>query len=227
MNSDIPAPVSRVLQNEASSAPEKLREHPIDFSVEHTNGRMFEQAVQNANKTHETSASPNNIHYADSKVDQKAKSGNEKPLVLNDKDPRQEEALNTKEKKKKVFDGEEALRHALTLSEIDYEKLSDLSKDMISLKGERMNEIRNEKHTIPDVEIEEHSEDSHAIRIGASNAKDGSMKSKREAIHALAIEVHQNLIKIEADFDNHIKVSLMRQLDEVIFGKAVTNCLFS
>ncbi len=41
----------------------------LDLSQEHTNGRMFEQAVQNANKAGETSSEADNTKLSNSKID--------------------------------------------------------------------------------------------------------------------------------------------------------------
>jgi len=236
MNTD--SPVSTITPSQTGLVPAAENgpdNHKIDFSAEHTNGRMFEQAVQNANKTHETSAPPDNVRYSDSKVDQDAKACNDKPLVLNDKNPKQEKELFTKESPAASYIGEEAIWQALLRNRIVGENLSKLSRDLVALNGQEMDKLLNERH---EKNSSNKADPNHGdARTDDGLAKNGSIKigthhdvhvrkSRRAQIHELAVETYHDLLKIEGELGNHIRTGILKELDARRFGRDVVGLLF-
>jgi len=232
MSTESPVPALALSQSRLVPAAENSADnHKIDFSTEHTNGRMFEQAVQNANKTHETSAPPDNVRYSDSKVDQDARPRNDKPLVLKDKNPKQEKEFLTNDKPAVSYTGEEAIWQALLQRTILSENLSGLSRDLVALNGRKMDALLNEKHVdtpagISCLNNNGATRDDRSIKIGA-HGDIHLRQSRRDRICRLSTETYHDLLKIEGELGNHIKTSLIKELDARRFGADVLNFLFA
>lgn len=211
---------------EGKNAP--AREHQIDFSTEHTNGRLFEQAVQNANKTHEVSAPPETITGSDSKVDAKDKSAHDRPLVLNNGDPRSTMEMAHEREEKRKLTGEEALLEALKQRNINIKTLSQLTLDLIALKGEKIDEQTTKNNV--------HSENSPETEADASKPSGNinldteqtiiSFSSKRTRIEKIAEATYQDILRIEDGLGNRLDESLAKELNHTAFVKEVVLRVF-
>ncbi len=187
----------------------------VDFSHEHANGRMFEQAVQNANKTHETSAPPDTVRYSDSKVDGESKARNDKPLVLNEKDPRQIEALGNVEEKNDKLTGEETLIETFKVRRIKVAKLSKLSRDLIALNGDKLDEKSKQKN-----QINKNVPQSDEINLSTEKPAI-SFNNRRTEIEKIGETTYRDILKIEDELDNRLDLTLVQDLNEIAFGKEV------
>ena len=195
----------------------------IDISQEHTNGRMFEQAVQNANKAGETSAaSSDNVKLSNSMIEGNADVRNENPLTLNQKEPRSLKEYAESETPEEEQTGETALKHALQVMEINYIDLSDASKDTIVVKG-----LAIDKFLFAET-VEKSSDeidDATSIKIGA-NSNVSERQQKRENVQAVAESAYHDMALIEAEEGNGFHSSVVQGLDKEYFGKEVTSILF-
>jgi len=195
----------------------------IDISQEHTNGRMFEQAVQNANKAGETSAaSSNNVKLSNSMVEGNADVRNENPLTLNQKEPRSLKEYAESDTPEEEETGETALKHALQVMEINYIDLSDASKDTIAVNGLKIDKILLAE--LNDGKSEKAKGDA-SIKIGAgSNVTERELR--REQVQSAAEATYQDLALIEAEEKNGFHSSVVQGLSKEYFGKEVTSLLF-
>lgn len=211
---------------EGKQAPAK--ELQIDFSTEHTNGRLFEQAVQNANKTHEVSAPPETITGSDSKVDPKDKSAHDRPLVLNNGDPRSTMEMAHEREEKRRLSGEEALIEALKERDININTLSQLTLDLISLNGEKIDEQATNASRAT-----QHSTDG-AIPVSKSDSEINldtdqpviSFSSKRSRVEKIAEATYEDIIRIEDGLGNKLDESLVKELNQTAFSKEVVLRVF-
>lgn len=197
--------------------------HILDLSQEHTNGRMFEQAVQNANKAGETgSATSDNVKLSNSKVDGNADAKNENPLTLNLKDPRQVRKSAENDEAEEEMSGEEVLKQALKICEIDYQHLTKISKDTIFVKGQSIDKFLGEDETSAEISSKIHQED---IKIGAS-VNISEHQQKRQKVRLIAQETYHEISHIEADVGHAFHASVIQGLDEADFGTEVLQLVF-
>lgn len=193
----------------------------LDLSQEHTNGRMFEQAVQNANKAGETSASTSdNIKLSNSKVDGNSDAKNENPLILNQKDARmakeQVEEVDTDED----VSGETCLKIALKMFDINYETLCQLSHDTILVKGKSIDMLvdkdTNDLDSIPKLD---------ELKLGASS-NISEYQLKRNNVNLLAQEAYADIVHLEMEQGNSLNTSIVQGQNESAFGKEVVSLVF-
>ena len=196
----------------------------LDLSQEHTNGRMFEQAVQNANKAGETSASSSdNIKLSNSKIDGNKDAKNENPLTLNQKDARITKEQVEPREAEEDGSGEACLKVALKFFDINYETLCELSHDTILVKGKAIDLLvgtdadETELDTTPDI--------SDALVLGASsNISETQMK--RNKVSLLAEEAFGDIVHLEIEQGNPLHTSIVQGQDESAFGKEVVSLVF-
>lgn len=195
----------------------------LDLSQEHTNGRMFEQAVQNANKAGETSASSSdNIKLSNSKIDGNTDAKNENPLTLNQKDARMARDQVEPQEAEEDNSVETCLKVALKLFNINYDALSQLSHDTILVKGKAI-------EMLTDVDAKQHQHDaehlSEPLKIGASsNISENQIKRNKVAI--LAEEAYRDILHLEMEHGTPIHISIVQGQDEAEFGKQVVLLVF-
>lgn len=197
--------------------------HALDLSQEHTNGRMFEQAVQNANKAGETSASSSdNIKLSNSKIDGNSDAKNENPLILNQKDARIVKEQADPEDAEEDSSGEICLKIALKTFDINYDSLCQLSHDTILVKGKAIDKLvdketsGNELHT-------DHKSD--ALKLGASsNISENQMK--RNKVSLLAEEAYSDIVHLEIEQGNSLNTSIVQGQEQSAFGKEVVSLVF-
>ena len=195
----------------------------VDISQEHTNGRMFEQAVQNANKAGETSASTSdNIKLSNSKVDQNADAKNENPLTLNQKEARQQKDYTQSDMPEDEEGGEDVLKQAFKTININYINLSEMSKDTILVKGQAIDKFVMTKEVSS--ELEKKADDDE-IKIGqTSNISE--VQIKRLKVQKIAEETYHDVAHLELEVGNEFQTSVVQGLIEIEFGKEVTSIMF-
>ena len=194
----------------------------IDLSQEHTNGRMFEQAVQNANKAGETSASSNdNVKLSNSKVDGNSDAKNENPLTLNQKDARIIKQQFEPEEEVVDNSGEASLKQALKNIGINYLTLCQMSKDTIFVKASAIDKILSVEDK-PHIKSEENTSD---IKFGASSNVTQT-QLKRQQVQKLAEEAYHDIDHLESEEGHEFQTSIIQGLDEADFGKDVVSLVF-
>ncbi len=195
----------------------------LDLSQEHTNGRMFEQAVQNANKAGETSASSNdNVKLSNSKIDGNTDAKNENPLILNQKDARMVKDEVEPKEPDEDNSGETCLKHALKTFGINYETLSKLSHDTILVKGKAIDMLLtvNDENHEPDGKIA-----SDDLKLGAtSNITETQIK--RNKVSNLAEETYHDIAHLEHEEGHDFHTSIIQGMDELAYAKEVVSLVF-
>lgn len=196
----------------------------LDLSQEHTNGRMFEQAVQNANKAGETSASTSdNVKLSNSKVDGNKDAKNENPLILNQKDARTAKEEVDQLEVEEDGSGHSCLKVALKTFDINYEALCELSHDTILVKGKAIDLLVG-KDTV-ETELDAAAHVSNALILGASsNISETQMK--RNKVSLLAEEAYSDIVHLELEQGNPLHTSIVQGQDERAFGKEVVSLVF-
>ncbi len=195
----------------------------LDLSQEHTNGRMFEQAVQNANKAGETSASSSdNVKLSNSKIDQNADVKNENPLTLNQKDARSLKEHAESDKLEEDYSGEEALKQALQTLKISYMTLTQMSRDTLFVKGQIIDTLIAEYD--PDIEPDSVDNDGE-IKIGVF-PDISERQRKRQKVQEIAEETYSEIAHIEAEEGEAFHSSVVQGLSKADFGKEVTSMMF-
>jgi len=174
----------------------------LDLSQEHTNGRMFEQAVQNANKAGETSASSS--------------------LILNQKDARmvrqQIEPIESEEE----GSGQICLKMALKTFGINYEALCQLSHDTILVKGKAIDMLMDSVARQPELDGTHASEN---LKLGASsNISENQIR--RDKVNVLAEEAYGDIVHLEVEQGNLLHTSIVQGQSEAAFGKEVVSLIF-
>ncbi len=193
-----------------------IQKQQVDFSHEHTNGRMFEQAVQNANMTHETSSPPELALESDAKIDAGEKPTNDKPLILNDKDPRSGEDDGARDDAKRNFSGKEALIEAFKVRHMKVKLLSTLSKDLIVINGQKIDEhLKMINHHSQPINPEDKE-----ISFNSSQANI-SFNNKRVEIEKIGEATYEDILRIEDELNNRLDDTLVRGLNQAAFGKEV------
>lgn len=195
----------------------------LDLSQEHTNGRMFEQAVQNANKAGETSsASSDNIKLSNSKVDGNTDAGNHNPLTLNQKDARMVKDEVEPKEAEEDNSGQTCLKIALKTFGINYDALSELSHDTILVKGTAIDsllKVNDENHEV-------------SAKVSSDNFKLGATsnitetQAKRNKVNALAEEAYHDIMHLEHEEGNHFHTSIIQGMDEVAYASEVVSLVF-
>lgn len=196
----------------------------LDLSQEHTNGRMFEQAVQNANKAGETSASSSdNIKLSNSKIDGNTDAKNENPLTLNQKDARMAKDEVEPKEAEEGGSGDACLKVALKTFDINYETLCELSHDTILVKGKAI-DLLVETDTL-DTELNTAMHVSDGLVLGASsNISETQMK--RNKVSLLAEEAYSDIVHLEMEQGNPLHTSIVQGQDESAYGKEVVSLVF-
>ncbi len=195
----------------------------LDLSQEHTNGRMFEQAVQNANKAGETAGgSSDNVKLSNSKIDGNADARNENPLTLNQKDARIIKEDADPEVVEEKASGETCLKQALKVFGVNYEALCQLSHDTVFVKGKAIDALvlqENENSTSA------REDDLEPLKIGASsNLSDHQIK--RQKVFILAEQTYHDIAHLEAEEGHAFETSIIQGLDEAVFAKEVVSLIF-
>ena len=195
----------------------------LDLSQEHTNGRMFEQAVQNANKAGETSASSSdNVKLSNSKIDGNTDAKSENPLILNQKDARmvrqQIEPIESEEE----GSGQICLKMALKTFGINYEALCQLSHDTILVKGKAIDMLMDSVARQPELDGTHASEN---LKLGASsNISENQIR--RDKVNVLAEEAYGDIVHLEVEQGNLLHTSIVQGQSEAAFGKEVVSLIF-
>lgn len=195
----------------------------LDLSQEHTNGRMFEQAVQNANKAGETNASSSdNIKLSNSKIDGNTDAKNENPLTLNQKDARMAKDEVEPKEAEEDSSAEACLKVALKFFDINYDTLCQLSHDTILVKGNAIDMLIDTDGNHYKLDVEHVSE---PLKLGASsNISENQIK--RNKVSALAKEVYRDIVHLEMEHGTPIHTSIVQGQDEAAFGKEVASLVF-
>lgn len=195
----------------------------LDLSQEHTNGRMFEQAVQNANKAGETSASSSdNVKLSNSKVDGNRDAKNENPLVLNQKDARMVKEQVEPEELEEDGSGYACLKVALKTFSINYEALCQLSHDTILVKGKAIDMLINKDAELQEQDSNDFSEN---LKLGASsNISENQIK--RNKVKFLAEEAYSDIVHLEMEQGNPLHTSIVQGQNKSAFGKEVISLIF-
>lgn len=195
----------------------------LDLSQEHTNGRMFEQAVQNANKAGETSASSSdNVKLSNSKIDGNRDAKNENPLILNQKDARMVKEQVEPALLEEDGSGYACLKVALKTFGINYEALCQLSHDTILVKGKAIDMLINK-----DAELQEQDSNnfSENLKLGASsNISENQIK--RNKVKFLAEEAYSDIVHLEMEQGNPLHTSIVQGQNKSAFGKEVISLIF-
>jgi hypothetical protein len=196
----------------------------LDLSQEHTNGRMFEQAVQNANKAGETSASSSdNIKLSNAKIDGNKDAKNENPLTLNQKDARMAKEQVERQEAEEDGCGQSCLKVALKTFDINYLTLCELSHDTILVKGKAIDFLVGTDRADSEAETSAHISD--ALILGASsNISEAQMK--RNKVSLLAEEAFSDIVHLELEQGNSLHTSIVQGQDEKAFGKEVVSLVF-
>lgn len=194
----------------------------LDLSQEHTNGRMFEQAVQNANKAGETSsASSDNVKLSNSKVDGNADAKNENPLTLNQKDARQVQEYIEADEEVLDNSGETVLKLALKIHHINYQSLTQMSKDTIVVKGQKIDNL----HNADEPTLEQSLPNEAELKIGAtSNISEWQLK--RQKIKMIAEETYSEIAHLEALEGHAFHSSVVQGVDKAEFSTEVVSLIF-
>lgn len=213
-------------------------EHKVDLSQEHTNGRMFEQAVQNANKTHETSAPPDVTRQADSKIDREARAAIDRPLVLNDKQASEEQEAFYTLRDKERLSAEEIMLEVFAGRDIEPIRFSTLSLDLIALNGRKMDELMQARQESkpaskpPQPEDDNHdnkADSQKMLSLKTSSQKDAQphilFDSKRARLTKLAEATYKDVMRIEEELGKTFDDSLVKDLNAKAFGEEVTGIL--
>jgi hypothetical protein len=186
------------------------------LSQVHTNGRMFEQAVQNANKAGATpGASSDTVELSNSKVDQAANTTTGNPLTLNQRDARfiREQAQAT------VTDatshGETILKQVFKDNGINYTTMTTMSKDTIGMKGNLIDSLMLKGN-----EASANNATKGTITLGQS-ANLAEQKNLRQAVRTLASEAFRDVSEIETTEGLVIHSEALKQVHPDDFAKQV------
>lgn len=215
--------------NKAETVDATKPQKTADLSLEHTNGRMFEQAVQKANMTHETSAPPEVARYSDSKVDKQARAAIDKPLILNNKsfqEPLHEDVPKAEDEKP---NSQEAMLEAFKARRMNTKQFSTLAIDLIILNGNKMDDELsmnfNKDETLNSDAVEMKSETTEEktpseISLNTQNSNI-SFTNKRSQLIRIAGATYCDVIRIEEELGNNLDDTLVRDLNQIAFGQEV------
>ncbi len=189
----------------------------IDITQEHTNGRMFEQAVQNANKAGATpGSSVDNVKLSNAKVDRAANARNENPLTLSQKDARLIKRLMDNDDPIDENSAETIIKQILKSLGINTTFLSQMSKDTIALKGQAIDTLT----VLSDEKAENDLQESEPIVIGAS-ANIREQKELRKAVEQIATETYGEISHIEMIEEQGLFIAILQSNDATDFAKQV------